>query len=66
MGMSDPSIYVNLLGEWTLLSPEESTIFNRNPYVWIKEESLHEFHFIHVGHKEKGYKIHISQLQVTN
>lgn len=57
-------IHVNLLGNWVELA-ESDTIFNTNAYVWIKENNLHEHTFIWVGYQGKGYKIHVSQVQLS-
>ena len=56
-------IYTNLLGTWVELS-ESDKIFNTSAYVWIKENNLHEHDFIWVEHNGKGYKIHVSQVQI--
>ena len=66
MGMSNPSIYANLLGSWTLLSSEDSTIFNEDPYTWLRENVINDHVFIQLGHKGKGYKLHVSHIQITN
>ncbi|MEB8649341.1 hypothetical protein P4G96_10595 [Bacillus cereus] len=58
-------IYANLLGEWVELQ-DTDTIQNENPYIWIREHNLHEHNFINVSSGEKGYKIHVSQIQISN
>ncbi|WP_319372194.1 hypothetical protein [uncultured Ilyobacter sp.] len=58
-------IYANLIGNWTLLT-ESDTIMNENPYVWVKEKNIQEHDFIWVGHENTGYRIHVSQIQITN
>ena len=65
MGMSNPKIYVNLLGDWTLLSDEDS-IYNENPYTWIKENDLHEYTHLMVGVGNNGYRLHPSHIQIVN
>ena len=56
-------IFVNLIGNWVELK-DTDTIFNTNPYIWIKENNLHEHDFITIGYEGKGYKIHVSNVQI--
>ncbi|MEC0173017.1 hypothetical protein [Paenibacillus graminis] len=60
-------IYANLLGNWVELTNEDgATIMNEDPSTWIQEQNLHEFDFIWVGYRGRGYKIHVSQVQILN
>ncbi len=58
-------IYANILGTWVELK-DTDTIYNTNPYTWIKENNLHDFTFIWIDYNGVGYKIHISHIQIKS
>lgn len=63
--LSAQKIHVNLLGEWVTLDDELDTIYNEIPSIWMEDNNLHEHQFIWVGYNGKGYKVHVSQIQIS-
>jgi hypothetical protein len=57
-------VYANLLGDWVELNGH-GEIFNTPVQQWVKENNLHEHVFVSIKYKGKGYKIHVSQIQLV-
>lgn len=57
--------YANILGSWQPLT-ETDYIYGMDPYVWLHDNDLKDWQFIHVCYRGKIYKLHHSQIISEN